>query len=305
MQLTVQSPPETPQNTGDRPVYTGRFAPSPTGDLHLGSLIAAVASYLQAKSRNGRWLIRVEDVDPPREVPGSANRILADLERLGMHSDLPVLYQSERTQQFSKACSRLLQSDKAFQCGCSRKDLPKSGIYPGTCRQGRPSGSKARSVRIRTHDQETSFHDGLQGSMQENLAQSSGDFVIWRADGLPAYQLAVVVDDAHQGITEVVRGADLLDSTARQIHLQQMLGFSTPSYLHLPMVTTGGKKLSKRIQSDPVRALEPVDTIRWALEFLGQRPPVQLPLEQLWVWAIENWNLQKVPAKRSIEIGAD
>ena len=284
------------------PTYTGRFAPSPTGDLHIGSLIAAVASYLQAKSRSGQWLVRIEDIDPPREVKGSAQRILADLERLGMKPDQPVLYQSSHIQQFRNACASLLKSGLAFSCSCSRKTLPANGIYPGTCRQGTAAGSMPHSVRIKTKHQITRFHDGLQGIIQENLATSIGDFVIWRGDDLPAYQLAVVLDDALQGITEVVRGADLLKSTARQIHIQKALKLPSPAYTHLPVACQGGQKLGKRLRSDPVRSRNPADAIHWALTFLGQQPPHHLSHQELWTWAHENWDIQKVPARQSIEV---
>lgn len=280
----------------------GRFAPSPTGDLHFGSLIAAVASFLQAKSRNGRWLVRVEDIDPPREVSGSAARILADLQGFGLASDGPVLYQSGRSAAYREALDRLLDSGQAFWCGCSRADLPASGVYPGTCRDGLPAGHEPRAVRLRVDARPLSFEDRIQGEVHENLADTVGDFVLWRADGLPAYQLAVVVDDAYQGITEVVRGADLLGSTARQIHLQRCLDLPTPDYAHHPVVMgNDGHKLSKRLGSDPVTGFAPQHALTRALRFLGQPCPDDLDLPALWRWALQNWDLTRIPrtAQRS------
>jgi glutamyl-Q tRNA(Asp) synthetase len=284
---------QAPQKTSD----TGRFAPSPTGDLHFGSLVAAVASYLQAKHVGGRWLIRMEDIDPPREVPGSAAAIIRDLARLGLRSDGPVLYQGRRTEAYRAAVDTLLQEGKAFSCACSRKDLPSSGRYPGTCRNGLGKGKTPRAVRLRVDSSRIEFTDLVQGGIRENLENSVGDFVIWRADGLPAYQLAVVVDDEYQGITEVVRGADLLDSTARQIFLQRCLGLATPLYAHLPLAMhSDGRKLGKRYCSDPLASAAPAQALYLALKFLGQSPPAGMGLEDLWCWAIENWHLSSVPA---------
>jgi glutamyl-Q tRNA(Asp) synthetase len=275
---------------------TGRFAPSPTGDLHFGSLIAAVASFLQAKSSGGRWLVRIEDVDRPREVPGSALRILSELQRFGMVSDGPVVYQSERTAAYEKAIDRLLARDQAYWCGCSRSDLPASGVYPGTCSTGLPNGKSARSVRLRVSDEPIGFNDLIQGAIQENLSETVGDFVIRRADGLAAYQLAVVVDDAFQEVTEVVRGADLLDSTARQIHLQNSLGLATPVYAHHPVALgKDSKKLSKRTASDPVAGQPAEQALAMALRFLGQPSPEGLGLSSLWRWALDNWQLSRIP----------
>jgi len=277
-------------------IPTGRFAPSPTGELHFGSLIAAVASYLQAKSRGGRWLVRVEDIDPPREVPGSAERILRDLQRFGMQSDQPVLYQSKRTEAYESAVRHLLDSGHAYWCGCSRSELPASGVYPGTCRAGLPAGKKPRSVRLRIRDESIGFTDQVQGPVRENLAESVGDFIIRRADGLAAYQLAVVIDDAFQGVTEVVRGADLLGSTTRQIHLQRCLGLPTPVYAHHPVALgSDGAKLGKRLGSDPIACSSPQRALELALRFLGQPCPPEPGLPELWNWALENWQLSKIP----------
>ena len=275
---------------------TGRFAPSPTGELHFGSLVAAVASFLNAKSRGGRWLIRVEDIDPPREVPGSADRILQSLQRFGMRADAPVLFQGQRKEQHRAAADELLAKDLAFRCGCSRRDLPPSGIYPGTCRNGIPPGKSPRAIRLRVDDQPICFADRIQGKICENLLETVGDFVIWRADDLPAYQLAVVVDDASQEVSEVVRGFDLLGSTARQIHVANCLGFTIPQYAHHPVVISADRqKLGKRLQSDPIVSLSRRRTLTRALRFLGQACPENLDLRGLWAWALAHWDLSRVP----------
>lgn len=282
---------------------TGRFAPSPTGDLHFGSLVSAVGSYLEAKSADGAWLLRIEDIDPPREVSGSAARIIEDLQKLGMRPDGPILYQSSRTEAYQHAVNRLLEKGKAYPCACSRRDLPPSGIYPGTCRKGLAHGKAARSIRFKV-DHSCEFADRLQGRISESPADAGGDFVIRRADGLFAYQLAVVVDDSFQGVTQVVRGADLLDSTCRQIGLQKALGLQTPEYMHLPIVLSAdGKKLSKRFKADPVTHQGPVFALMEALKFLGQRPPPVQSLEALWNWALESWNYELVPHIKTIAPG--
>ncbi len=283
------------------PAYVGRFAPSPTGDLHFGSLTAAMASYLQARTLNGQWLLRIEDLDPPREVAGSADRIIADLRRFGMVPDRAVMYQSRRQQAYTLASTRLLDSGLAFLCCCSRNSLPASGIYPGTCRTGISPDSRKRpcAIRVRVAAQPIEFTDVVQGLQRQDLQTSCGDFVIRRADGLTAYQLAVVVDDAHQGVTEVVRGADLLDSTGRQIWLQKNLGLPTPGYLHLPVaVQTDGSKLSKRLSSDPVRNLPPAEALRSALQFLGHEAPA-LSLADTWKWALDNWSPALIPRQKT------
>jgi glutamyl-Q tRNA(Asp) synthetase len=299
------------QHAGHSSPPVGRFAPSPTGDLHFGSLLAAVASFLQARSRGGEWLLRVDDIDPPREVPGSADRIIRDLQRFGMHPDGTVLYQSQRTHAYEAARDTLLESDLAFWCGCSRAELPRSGVYPGTCREGLPHGKAPRAVRLRVGREPVVFDDAIQGPVREDLRETVGDFVIWRADGLPAYQLAVVVDDAFQGVSEVVRGGDLLDSTGRQVHLQGSLGLPTPTYAHHPVaVDEDGRKLSKRFRADPVAALAPAQALRAALNFLGQDCPDQLCLEATWDWALANWKLARIPRRlqrslHPLEAGAD
>jgi len=284
------------------PPTIGRFAPSPTGDLHFGSLVAAVASFLQAKSSGGKWLVRVEDIDPPREVAGSAARIIGDLAHFGLCSDEPVLFQSSRLKAYEQTCAQLLAGGQAYWCGCSRKDIPASGVYPGTCRNGIPRGRKPRAMRIRVDSRTIQWHDLVQGSQSEELESSTGDFVIKRADGFFAYQLAVVVDDAFQRVTEVVRGADLIDSTPRQIWLQKSLGFSVPQYAHVPVVISpNGGKLSKRLQSDPVRLQSRATALREALSFLGHAAP-EGDLSSTWGWALANWSADRVPKARQLPI---
>ncbi|NOR19487.1 MAG: tRNA glutamyl-Q(34) synthetase GluQRS [Xanthomonadales bacterium] len=280
---------------------TGRFAPSPTGSLHFGSLVAAVGSYLEAKCTGGSWLLRIEDIDPPREVAGSSAKIIADLHRFGMYADEPALYQSDRILAYQKAVEDLVDAGRAYPCACSRKDLPASGIYPGTCRNGIPAEKTPRAIRFRLDDGGCEFTDGIQGRIHESPATSCGDFIIKRADGLFAYQLAVVVDDDFQGITQVVRGADLLDSTCRQIALQQALGFESPRYMHLPVALSGeGKKMSKRDQSDPVKHQDPAYAVFQALHFLGQKAPADSGLEALWAWALEHWDNSLIARQKEI-----
>jgi glutamyl-Q tRNA(Asp) synthetase len=260
---------------------TGRFAPSPTGPLHLGSLVAAVGSWLFARREGGRWLVRMEDLDTPRVVPGSADEILRAVERYGLTSDDEVVYQSQRIALYDDALAALRARNLVYDCGCSRADLARTAsaplgrepVYPGTCRDGLPPGGIARAVRFRTSHEVIVFNDLLRGHVEEDVAAETGDFVIRRADGVYAYQLAVVVDDAAQNITQVVRGADLLTSTARQIALQRTLGLPTPSYAHLPLVINAdGSKLGKRDGALPLPSLDENrvrETLSFALRFLG------------------------------------
>jgi glutamyl-Q tRNA(Asp) synthetase len=260
---------------------TGRFAPSPTGPLHLGSLVAAVGSWLYARRANGRWLVRIEDIDAPRVVPGSADEILAALTRYGLEWDGEIVWQSRRTQLYADGLATLRARGFVYDCGCSRPD----GVYPGTCRSGLPAGRDARAIRFRVSDEVIAFDDLLHGRVEENVATSVGDFVIKRADGLFAYQLAVVVDDAEQSVTQVVRGDDLLSSTARQIALQRALGYATPEYVHLPLVLNAeGAKLSKRDGALPLPTLDDrrvVETLAIALRFLGIEVEESTPREML------------------------
>lgn len=274
----------------------GRFAPSPSGDLHFGSLVSAVGSYLEAKSVGGKWLLRIEDLDPPREVAGSATSIINDLHRLSLIPDEPVLFQSNRLDAYQQAVDRLLATKLAYHCGCTRKDLPASGIYPGTCREGIRAGKQARSIRFRLAAEHCEFFDKLRGRVVVEATEAGGDFIIRRADGLFAYQLAVVIDDAFQDVTQVVRGADLLDSTIRQTGLQNALGLATPEYLHLPVaLSADGQKLSKRSFADPVTHHEANVAIERVLRFLGHNPPPALSLQALWDWALTHWDSKLIP----------
>lgn len=293
--------------------YRGRFAPSPTGPLHFGSLIAAVGSFLDARSCGGEWLVRMEDLDPPREVSGAADDILRTLEAFGLYWDREVMYQSRRHGAYQQTLQRLEHAQLVYPCGCSRKDIrentARSGsgdVYPGTCRDGLPQGREARSLRLRVPDLNVRFGDRLQGDIEEWLPEKSGDFIIRRADGLFAYQLAVVVDDAEQGITDVVRGADLLDSTCRQIFLQQSLGVARPRYLHLPVaVNEHGEKLSKQTKAPAVSPRQAVAALTAALRFLGQSVPDGLESSQqadFWSWAVPNWQSGRIPKTRIIEV---
>jgi len=285
--------------------YRGRFAPSPTGPLHFGSLVAAVASYLDAKSRHGSWLLRVEDLDPPREVPGATVDILRSLEKHGLLWDEAIMYQSQRQDAYHAALEKLKQQDLTYPCSCSRKEimaqLGESGlsVYPGTCRDGPTKLASQHAIRILTQWQDYGFDDRVLGSFSHNVGKAVGDFVLRRVDGWFAYQLAVVVDDAEQGITDVVRGSDLLDNTPRQIYLQQMLGVIQPSYAHLPVATNkNGEKLSKQTFAQPLDDNSAVVNIFKTLEFLGQNPPTELTtatINDIWQWALQRWDLARVP----------
>ncbi len=288
-----------------QPIYRGRFAPSPTGPLHFGSLVAAVGSYLEARSRGGEWLVRIEDLDPPREKPGAATAILRTLEAFGFQWDGEVLFQSRRGERYREALDQLVARRDAYLCRCSRKEIADSAVagiegpvYPGTCRTGFDPARPATTLRVRTDDRPISFQDCIHGKQIQRLASEIGDFVVRRADGLTAYQLAVVVDDADQGITHVVRGADLLLSTPRQIHLQRLLNLPEPAYAHLPLVLDReGKKLSKQSRSRPVDPAAPLSALESALRFLGQPLPEQpmTELNELWRWALERWDMDRVP----------
>ncbi len=254
-----------------RAPYKGRFAPSPTGPLHFGSLVAALASYLDARANGGEWLLRMEDLDTPRVQAGAADSILADLEHFGFEWSGPVMYQSSRINAYRAALEKLRSQGLIYPCGCSRKD--SEARYPGTCANGLPPGKMARSWRVR---------------VSRELAETAGDFILLRADGIFAYQLAVVVDDEAQGITDVVRGADLLDSTPRQIYLQQMLGYATPRYRHIPLVLgPDGQKLSKQNGAAALDSARAADLLREALLFLGYPIPKELKdgsVADIWSW---------------------
>lgn len=293
--------------------YRGRFAPSPTGPLHFGSLVAALGSCLDARAAGGEWWLRIEDVDAPRCSRTAADGILRDLEAFGFAWDGPVIWQSARDTDYARVLARLRELGRVFPCGCTRRELADSQmgmtadgavLYPGTCRDGLPAGREARAWRLRVDRECVAFDDQVQGRIETDLAREVGDFVLRRADGLFAYQLAVVVDDAEAGITHVVRGADLLASTPRQIFLQQCLGLPTPRYAHLPVVlNAAGEKLSKQTLAGPVDAARPVPQLYSALRFLGQSPPEDLAgcaLGEFWVWAIAHWSLARVPRRHGL-----
>jgi len=290
--------------------YRGRFAPSPTGPLHFGSLVAAVGSYLDAKAHGGEWLVRMEDLDTPRCVPGAADEILRTLDAFGMHGDGPVLYQSTRTEAYRAALEQLRAIGVVYACACTRREIADSAVsgidgyvYPGTCREALPSGKAARAWRVNTRGAQTAFEDGLQGRCVQNIEDEIGDFVLLRADGLYAYQIAVVVDDAEQKITDVVRGADLIDSTPRQIFLQRLLGLPTPRYAHLPVaVNAQGEKLSKQTRASAVDTRNPAVEIIKALQFLGFKAPDSLSrarAQDVWEWGFENFDLACVSRRRT------
>lgn len=272
--------------------YIGRFAPSPTGPLHAGSLVAALASYLDARAHAGQWLLRIEDIDPPREQPGASQRIINSLQRFGFSWDGAIEFQSRRTALYQQAFEHLRAAGHLFACGCSRKDLG-DGVYKGTCRNGMPAGRSARAWRVRTQGHAVHWSDRWLGDFDENLEQYPGDFVVYRADGLWAYQLAVVVDDAQQGVTHVVRGDDLLDSTARQIHLQQLLGYRRPEYLHFPVVKAGdGQKLSKQTGADAIDEAPVLASLLDAATHLGLDMTGATDLASFWSRAVDAWRLR-------------
>ncbi|WP_312905771.1 tRNA glutamyl-Q(34) synthetase GluQRS [Stutzerimonas nitrititolerans] len=281
------------------PSYIGRFAPTPSGYLHFGSLVAALASYLDARAVGGRWLLRMEDLDPPREMPGAQAAIVKSLQRYGFEWDGEMQRQSARHEAYEQVIERLLREGLAYPCQCSRKQLEAwPGAYPGFCRDANQPLKNA-AIRLRVPNLEYRFSDRVQGEFGQHLGRDVGDFVIRRRDGLFAYQLAVVLDDAWQGVTDVVRGADLLDSTPRQLHLQELLGLPQPRYLHVPLIIQpDGHKLGKRYRSPPLRPDEAVPLLLRALRALGQPTAPELkdalPGELL-AWATPRWNAERIP----------
>lgn len=286
------------------PPYRGRFAPSPSGTLHFGSLVAAVASFLDARAAGGEWLVRIEDLDPPRERPGAADAILFTLDRLGLHWDGPVLRQSTRSEAYALALERLRRDGRIRECCCARTGLaalPQNAsraagddlFHPPACLPKPGNDRLRRALRFRVPDRDVEFRDRVQGTVRINVAATVGDFVLRRKDGLYAYQLAVVVDDEEQGISHVVRGADLLHSTPRQILLQQALGLRGMEYMHVPLVVTAsGLKLSKSSDAPGLAAVSSTLQVLAALEFLGQDPPEALKAaraDEVLVWAVSNW----------------
>ncbi len=298
------------------PAYRGRFAPSPTGPLHFGSLVAAVASYLAARQAGGEWLVRIEDLDPPREAPGSADQIIAALARLGFEWNESIVRQSARRLLYEDAIQRLLAAGDAFRCSCSRTEIEAAATstiitgeelrYPGWCRAGVRAPERTTAIRLRTPRGDINFQDEIQGEIRVDVAAEVGDFVIRRRDGWFAYQLAVVVDDAAQGITHVVRGADLLRNTPRQLLLQQALGLSSPAYAHVPVATDrNGVKLSKSAGAAAIDLMRPMQELWRALRFLQQDPPPELlqgSLAGLWDWAIVHWSAAPLRGMRSAPV---
>ncbi len=284
--------------------YIGRFAPTPSGYLHFGSLVAALASWLDARAAGGRWLLRMEDLDPPREVAGAPAAILKTLERYGLQWDGEVVYQSQRHAAYQQVIDRLLAQGLAYACTCSRKQLePYQGIYPGTCRNAGHSTQDA-AIRLRVPELRYRFEDRVQGTYAQHLGSESGDFVIRRRDGLYAYQLAVVLDDAWQGVTDIVRGADLLDSTPRHLYLQELLGLPQPRYLHVPLIIQpDGNKLGKSYRSPPLDADQAAPLLVRALRALGQRPEADLAhgsVDDVLRWGVEHWDSGAIPPVRTV-----
>ncbi len=303
------------KKTAGEQVVIGRFAPSPTGPLHFGTLVAALGSYLMAKSGGGRWLLRIEDLDPPRVVPGAADAMLLLLEQLGFEWDGKVVWQSHRFERYGQALDQLKGRGLVYDCTCSRREIlasaPHPGeegvIYPGTCRNGIKGSRQARAVRLRVPDEMVSFYDGIFAQQRQNLEREAGDFVLHRSDGLFAYQLAVVVDDIDSGVTQVVRGADLLSSTPRQIYLYRCLNAEVPDYYHLPLAFgENGRKLSKRSGDYGIVTVENGAQMIWrALKFLGQEPEEKLsatiPAELL-RWGRDHFSPAAIPTEhRQVE----
>jgi glutamyl-Q tRNA(Asp) synthetase len=291
--------------------YIGRYAPSPTGPLHFGSLVAAVASYLDARSHDGRWLLRMEDLDKPREMAGAADAILHMLDAYGFEWDGSILYQSDRHERYQSVLDRLIAADWIYPCNCSRREVAEIAhagiegpVYPGLCRQGLSRQRSARAWRIKTDAAHLIFKDQIQGMFDHHMQRDVGDFILKRADGQFAYQLAVVVDDADQGITHVVRGADLLNSTSRQILLQYSLHLASPKYAHIPVVAgKDGQKLSKQTGAAAISEVNAGIRLVQAMRFLGMMPPKDLEkgsLAAIWQWAKLHWHLESVPHQLAV-----
>jgi len=295
-----------------QPKPRGRFAPSPSGPLHFGSLIAAVGSFADVRAAGGSWLVRIDDLDEAREVPGAADDILRTLERFGLLWDETVVYQSRRTDAYVQALGHLAERGLTFPCACSRSEIAILGrpgtegpIYPGTCRNRLPARRRPRSQRLRVDEAQIAFDDRIHGHLVQDLAADVGDFVLRRADGTHAYQLAVVVDDAAAGISSIVRGADLLMSTPRQVYLQRLLGLPQTSYAHLPVaVDDDGRKLSKSLSSAPVDPDHPLPALLRAWRFLGQAPLPETvgSVRAFWQQALTAWRIEHVPRARALPL---
>ncbi len=289
------------------PPYTGRFAPSPSGPLHFGSLVTALASYLDARAHQGQWLVRIEDIDPPREQPGSASLILKALETYGMTWDGEVLYQSLRTNAYQHVLEHLLQERLLYPCTCTRKQLAGfAGVYPGYCRSRTLLPQEAYSLRLQCPDYHIAFEDRIQGRQEQQLS-ALGDFILKRKDGLYAYQLAVCVDDAFQNISHIVRGCDLMDSTPKQLYLQSVLGYSRPAYAHVPVITTNstGEKLSKQNHAASLPLDEPRPLLIKAMKAIGVNVDISLShcsVEEIIHWGVRHWLIDNVTQSPSIPL---
>lgn len=284
--------------------YTGRFAPSPTGPLHFGSLLAALASYLDARAHQGRWLLRIEDLDPPREMPGACDRILQSLDSFGLHWDDSIIWQSQRLDIYQDILDQLIRQGDGYYCQCSRTQLRKrsgSSLYDGYCFNHPPENNEGAAVRCHCPE-DTPFTDRILG--QQQFPELREDFVMFRRDGFFAYQLAVTVDDAAQNISHIVRGSDLLDSTPKQLQLQRLLGYRQPQYAHIPVASNAdGQKLSKQTFARALDDSRPVPQLIAALDFLGQQPPrtlQQADIGTILNWATEHWDIHKIPAQIAI-----
>ncbi|MEW6445298.1 MAG: tRNA glutamyl-Q(34) synthetase GluQRS [Pseudomonadota bacterium] len=285
------------------PMYTGRFAPTPSGPLHFGSLIAALGSYLDARAQGGRWLVRIEDLDPPRCMPGASDLILRQLEAYGLLWDGDVVHQSSRTKAYRAALERLRQDGLVYPCTCSRSEIRtlsthiglEGPIYPGRCRSRPAAPGHPVAWRLDTRGADIHFRDRRMGPIRQDIENDIGDFVVWRVEDLSSYHLAVVVDDAWQGVTDVVRGQDLLDSTPRQILLQRRLGLPEPRYMHLPLaLADNGQKLSKQNMAPPLPLATPTEDLLSALRFLGMPTGPDLlkaKPEDVLTWALPRWNV--------------
>ncbi len=286
--------------------YTGRFAPTPSGPLHLGSLLAAVGSYCAARHAGGQWMLRMDDLDTLRNAPGADQQILRCLEAYGLHWDGEVVYQSQHLEEYQAALQGLIDSGQTYPCACTRKILG-NGPYPGTCAAGLRDGQSARSLRVRVADRAISFLDGLQGPQSCELASESGDFILRRADQVISYHLATVVDDARQSVSHVVRGADLLSSTAKHIFLQQLLGLSSPEYSHLPVICgIDGRKFSKQNHALILSTENTTETLCGVLGLLGQPTDEYNDLQatELLRHAVQNWRPENLPKRQEIRLAS-
>ncbi|WP_422462091.1 tRNA glutamyl-Q(34) synthetase GluQRS [Endozoicomonas sp. ALB115] len=291
-------------DTLSTPSYVGRFAPSPSGPLHFGSLVAALASYLDAQVHQGKWLVRMEDIDPPREQPKAADLILKALDVYGLHWDDSVLFQSDRSEAYDQALDTLLRTERLYPCTCTRKKLAGlNGVYPGYCRNHRGIPNQPHSLRLLCHDDIMQFQDRIQGDQRFDLS-ALGDFILKRKDGLYAYQLAVCVDDHFQGVTHIVRGVDILDSTPRQLYLQSQLQCPHPVYAHVPVITRNpGNKLSKQNHAPAIPLDNPRPLMIKALMAFGLKPEPDLlmnSVEEILSWGIKNWTMSNMAGKKEI-----